>query len=369
MMPSVYQLAFSSIKGINVDIANELLSAVGSEENFFRMSDADLREHTLLSDKLIDKKYRDSLLIDADINLDLLSGKNVRVEYFRNPTYPVRFQTVPDAPLALFLSGDCDLNAKKVVSMVGTRHATMYGMDLCERFIKGLSEIVGNDVVIVSGLAYGIDIKSHRVALECGMPTIAVVAHGLDTIYPAQHRSDAVEIVRRNGAILTEYKFNTRVHRSNFLSRNRLIAGLSDCTVVVESAEKGGALVTANIALNYGRDVFAFPGRVGDEYSRGCNSLISRNVAMLINSHEDFLNAVGWEKKKMKPVEKELFPVVNGDEKKIYDYLSNRDYVTVAELIPVVGLPFHKLLSVLVGMEFNGMVRCLPGNRYTLIKI
>ena len=122
--------------------------------------------------------------------------------------------------------------------MVGTRHATMYGMDLCERFIKGLSEIVGNDVVIVSGLAYGIDIKSHRVALECGMPTIAVVAHGLDTIYPAQHRSDAVEIVRRNGAILTEYKFNTRVHRSNFLSRNRLIAGLSDCTVVVESAEK-----------------------------------------------------------------------------------------------------------------------------------
>mgnify|MGYP003530344839 FL=1 len=369
MMPSVYQLAFSSIKGINVDIANELLSAVGSEENFFRMSDSDLREHTLLSDKLIDKKYRDSLLIDADINLDLLSGKNVRVEYFRNPTYPVRFQTVPDAPLALFLSGDCDLNAKKVVSMVGTRHATMYGMDLCEHFIKGLSEIVGNDVVIVSGLAYGIDIKSHRVAIECGMPTIAVVAHGLDTIYPAQHRSDAVEIVRRNGAILTEYKFNTRVHRSNFLSRNRLIAGLSDCTVVVKKKKKGGALVTANIALNYGRDVFAFPGRVGDEYSRGCNSLISKNVAMLINSHEDFLNAVGWEKKKMKPVEKELFPVVNGDEKKIYDYLSNRDYVTVAELIPVVGLPFHKLLSVLVGMEFNGMVRCLPGNRYTLIKI
>ena len=369
MMPSVYQLAFSSIKGINVDIANELLSAVGSEENFFRMSDSDLREHTLLSDKLIDKKYRDSLLIDADINLALLSGKNVRGEFFRNPTYPVRFQTVPDAPLTLFLSGICDLNAKKVVSMVGTRHATIYGMDLCERFIKGLSETVGNDVVIVSGLAYGIDIKSHRVALECGMPTIAVVAHGLDTIYPAQPRSDAVEIVRRNGAILTEYKFNTRVHRSNFLSRNRLIAGLSDCTVVVESAEKGGALVTANIALNYGRDVFAFPGRVGDEYSRGCNSLISKNVAMLINSHEDFLNAGGWEKKKIKPIEKELFPIVNGDEKKIYEFLTSRDYATVAELIPVVGLPFHKLLSVLVGMEFNGMVRCLPGNRYTLIKI
>lgn len=368
MKPTIYQVAFASIKGITIDIANEILSIVGSEEEFFRISEKELQTTTQLTPRLLKKDYRDALLIDAEITIEESERKHVGMHYYRQDSFPTRFQTVPDAPLLIYSAGNCDLNSAKIVSIVGTRHSTAYGMDLCKSFVGGLKDKVGNDVVVVSGLAYGIDITAHRAALSCGLPTIAVVAHGLDTIYPAAHRGDAIEIVRSGGAILSEYKFSTKVHRSNFLARNRLIAAMADCTIVMESAFKGGALVTANVALNYGRDVFAFPGRIGDEYSEGCNKLIKKNVASLITSVDDVIDAMGWEKKKDGPVELELFPQLSSEEQKIYDIISDRETVNVNALAGNVGMPFHRILSTLIDLEFRGIVRALPGNQYALNK-
>ena len=367
-MPSIYQIAFALVKGITSDCADALLSVFETEENFFKASEAEIVARTELAPKIASAAYRAGLLESAKKIESDVCDKNVKLLYYKSPDYPVRFRNVPDAPLLLFMAGGTNLNAAKVISMVGTRHATPYGCDICKTFVEGIKEKVGSDVVIVSGLAYGIDIASHRAALNCGLPTVAVVAHGLDMIYPAQHRNDARSIVHGSGAIVSEYPFATRIHRSNFLARNRIIAALADATIVVESASKGGALVTANIALNYGRDVFAFPGRVNDEFSSGCNTLIRKNVAALITSVDDFIDTLGWEKKEIKPVQQELFPVLDATEQKIYDLLEVKGSANVNELVAIVGLPFHKLLSVLVDMEFRGILRTMPGNQYAINK-
>lgn len=366
--PSVYQIAFSALRGISIESANEILSAIGSEEEFFRMSARSLREYSGADSRIFEDAYRAGLLESARRERDFIKAKGVRAYYFRDDAFPARFQTASDAPLLLYAVGDCDLNASKIVSVVGTRHATAYGISLCRELVEELKSGIGGDVVIVSGLAYGIDVASHLAALEVGLPTVAVMAHGLDMIYPAQHRQTAADIVKHGGAIVTEYSSGTRVHRSNFLARNRIIAALSDCTVVVESAVKGGALVTANIASSYGRDVFAFPGRVGDEYSGGCNVLVRKNVAALITSADDLIEMMGWEKACSAPVQQELFVELDGDSRKVYDFMDGRDAVNVNEIGSAVKMPVHKLLSLLVDMEFKGLVQPLPGNRYKLVK-
>lgn len=368
MIPTVSQLAFSMIRGMTPDVASEILEAVGSEDAFFRMSEKELRDFAQLSSRIFDDGYRSGLLEKAERELAFISEKGVRTVYFTDKDYPARFLTVPDAPLMLFAAGGCKLNAKKLVSIVGTRHATNYGVGLCRDLVVGLAEQVGGDVVIVSGLAYGIDIAAHQAALDVGLPTIAVVAHGLDMIYPAQHRSTAAEIVRHGGAVVTEYPSSTRVHRSNFLARNRIVAALADCTVVVESAEKGGALVTANVAQSYGREVFAFPGKVSDEYSAGCNRLIRKNVASLLLSAADLADAMGWERKEPVVVQQELFVELTAEEQRIVDLLAEKGELHINELGVALNVPIHKLLSLLVDMEFHGLIDVLPGNRYAARK-
>ncbi len=368
MIPTVSQLAFSMIRGMTPDIASGILEAVGSEDDFFRMSEKELRDFAQLSNRIFDEDYRNGLLTKAERELAFISEKGIRTVYFTDKDYPARFLTAPDAPLMLYAVGGCDLNARKLVSIVGTRHATNYGLGLCRDLVAGLAKQVGNDVVIVSGLAYGIDIAAHQAALDAGLPTVAVVAHGLDMIYPAQHRSAAAEIVRHGGAVVTEYPSSTRVHRSNFLARNRIVAALSDCTVVVESAEKGGALVTANIAQSYGREVFAFPGKVTDEYSAGCNRLIRKNVASLLLSAADLADAMGWERKEPMPVQQELFVELTAEEQQIVDLLGEKGELHINDLGAALNVPIHKLLSLLVDMEFRGLVDVLPGNRYAVRK-
>ena len=327
-LPGIEQVAFSKIKGITPETAGAILAAVGSEAEFFRMSERELAELAGAGSHIFAASYREGLLCEAEKELDFVARNGIRCLYFRNQDYPARFQNVPDAPL--------------------------------------LGELVGKDVVVVSGLAYGVDVAAHLAALECGMPTVAVMAHGLDMIYPAQHRSVAADIVRRRGAVTTEYGCRTRVHRSNFLARNRIIAALSDCTVVVESAFKGGALVTAKVAQNYGRDVFAFPGRVGDVYSEGCNTLIRKNVAALVMSASDVVDMMRWERS-AKPVEKSLFIEYTKEEQAVVDCLQGRDLVQINELSALLKMPVHKLLSVLFELEFKGAVSVMPGNCYRLV--
>lgn len=365
--PTTYQIAFSRLKGITVEMANEIIHAVGSEENFFRAKESDLQKISGTHSKIFDDGYRSDLLEKARYEQSFITGKNIRVYYFTEKDYPVRFLNAPDAPLLVYCAGSCNLNGSKAVSIVGTRHATNYGVEQCRNLVFGLKEALGDDVIIVSGLAYGIDITAHLAALEAGLPTVAVLAHGLDMVYPAQHRQTAADIIRHHGAILTEYPAKTRIHRANFLARNRLIAALSDCTVVVESARKGGALVTANIASSYSRDVFAFPGRTSDEYSEGCNNLITKNIAALITSANDLTALMGWEHTaEHKPVQQQLFVELEPDEQKIFDILSGRDYVNINELSTSTKMPVHRLLSILVDMEFRGIVQSMPGNRYKL---
>lgn len=356
------------VKGISPDVAGEILSALGSEENFFRLTESDLQSIAMVSSRVFSAAYRNGLIEKAKREYDYLSGKGISACYFTDSNYPARFLTAADSPLLLYYIGNCDLNAKKIISIVGTRHASAYGMALCHDTVLSLKEKVGNDVVVVSGLAYGVDVSAHTAALEAGLPTVAVMAHGLDMIYPSQHRAIAAEIAKRGGAIVTEYASGTRIHRSNFLARNRIIAALSDCTLVVESATKGGALVTANIASGYGRDVFAFPGRVGDEYSAGCNSLIKKNIASLVSGVDDIADSMQWERKAPVAVQQELFLDLDSDEQRIYDCLAGSDMVHISELVGALKISVHSLLSSLVEMEFKGLIHALPGNRYCLLR-
>lgn len=366
IFPTVYQIAFSSIKGLAVETASKLLEVVGSEERFFCLPEKELREKFGLHGEVATSKYRDALVEKAEKELAYIQDKGIAAYYFTEKGYPARLLVASDAPMLLYAKGECDLNAGYVVGVVGTRRATTYGLRQCRELVAGLKEALGEHVVIVSGLAYGIDVAAHLAAMEAGLPTVAVMAHGLDMIYPAQHRSIAVDIVRKGGAIVTEYGKQTRVHRSNFLARNRIIAGLSDCVVVVESASKGGALVTANIAQNYGRDVFAFPGRTDDAYSLGCNALIRKNVAALICNAGELIDMMGWERLS-RPIEKSLFIELTEEEQKVVDSF-REEIVNVNELCISANMMIHKLLSCLFELEGKGVVEALPGNMYRLIK-
>ena len=252
----------------------------------------------------------------AEAEIEYAARTCVRILPLGADGYPQRLADCADAPLALFFRGTADLNGRRVVSMVGTRRCTAYGQDCARSFVRRLSELCP-DALVVSGLAYGIDICAHREALASGLDTVAVLAHGLDNLYPPRHRDTADEMTR-HGGLMTEYFTHTNADKLNFLRRNRIVAGVADATVVVESAHHGGALVTARLAQGYGRDVFAFPGRMGDEYSEGCNNLIRDNKAALVTSADDLVRALGWAddarmaEARRKGIERTLFPELTG---------------------------------------------------------
>ncbi len=362
-----YKVAFASIRGMGIELAQRLLDILGSEEAFFSLSESEIKAITGGRSRIYKSDYRMRKLEEAERNLECTADKNIQMIYYTDDDYPKRLLEACDAPLMLYASGHCELNTAHFVSMVGTRHATAYGQRMTAQLVEQLHELVDN-VVIVSGLAYGIDIAAHRAALRCNMPTVAVLAHGLNHIYPASHRNDAVEIVRHGGMILSDYKYLDEVHKGNFLARNRIIAALSDCTIVVESAAAGGALVTASLAASYNRDVFAVPGRAGDEFSRGCNKLIHNNQAMSITCAQDIVDAMRWDAKpKQTPVQAELFPSFTNEEQRIIDILQQGD-AHVNTIASLTGLPIYKVLSSLVELDCKGHVIALPGSRYAIHK-
>lgn len=312
----------------------------------------------------------DSYMKRAEEEMAQAEKKGISILCIGDAEYPQRLSRCDDAPIVLYHIGNTQLNARHMVTMVGTRRMTAYGNDFCRRFVKELASLCP-DAVIVSGLAYGVDICSHRAAIECGLPTIGVLAHGLDQIYPRQHRETAKEMTGKGG-LLTEFPLNTTMDKRLFVQRNRIVAGISEATIVVESAIKGGSLRTAEYADGYEREVFAVPGRACDTLSAGCNSLIRNSKAMMLESAEQFVEAMGWQtdirlRNTLKDgVQQELFPELTPDERKLAGYMSAESPMSVNRLAEAAGLGAGDVSALLFGMEMKGIVKSSAGGLFRL---
>lgn len=305
---------------------------------------------------------------EMELEYDIRNG--IRILQLGSADYPLRLSQCEDAPVVLFLKGMGDINCRHIVSIVGTRRCTPYGQDCVSRFVRELSELCP-DVLVVSGLAYGIDICAHRAALSSGLGTVGVLAHGLDYLYPPSHKDTARQMLTQGG-LLTEFFTHTAADKLNFLRRNRIVAGMADATVVAESASHGGALVTSRIAMSYDRDVFAFPGRVGDTCSEGCNNLIRDNKAALITSAADFMAAMGWQTAEERMslrrhgIERTLFPDLSDEEQLIVSLLQKDNDQQLNTLTVRSNIAVGSLSSILFQLEMKGVVRCLAGAVYHL---
>ena len=309
-------------------------------------------------------------MLFATKELEFIEKHQIKTYFYKDEDYPYRLAQCMDAPLLLYAKGNIEVNPKRVVSVVGTRMPSERGKDWCRQFVNDLAVLIP-DLTIVSGLAYGIDIIAHKSALESGISTIIIPAHGLDRIYPTTHRNVAVQALDKGG-ILTEYTTGTEPERHNFVARNRIIAGMADAVVVVESKAKGGSLITAQMAQDYNRDVFALPGRFNDTCSIGCNDLIKRNKAQLIECAEDLIAAMGWEKIVKQPTQTtmlELMYDLTKEQQQLVNLLRDaEDGIHINQLVMETQLAYNMISSELVMMELKDVVKSMPGGMWRLKK-
>ncbi len=352
------------IPGIGSALTRNLVSYCGSAKAVFSESRNRLLKIPGIGMVNASRITGNSVMADAEKEYDYIQKNKIKAFFISDSNYPRRLSNCTDAPVILYAKGNFNFDKEKVLSIVGTRNATEYGKQLCDNLLKEFQERKHN-VLIVSGLAYGVDVQAHKSALKYSLPTIGVLGHGLDKLYPALHKpiSDKMQL---HGGIVSDFRSGTKIDPQNFLQRNRIIAGLSDATIVVESGSKGGALVTANIASSYNRDVFAFPGRVGDTYSDGCNKLIKNNGAALIEGIDDLEYIMGWEKGKSKPdaVQPSLFIELEGKEKDLYNLLKGKGELFIDQICSEIHLPMGVVSATLLEMEFKGLVLALPGKIY-----
>ncbi len=306
---------------------------------------------------------------EAELEYDL--AHDILPIPLNDANYPQRLKECDDAPLLLFYKGNANLNQQRVINIVGTRHCTIYGQELVRQFVADLRQLCPH-VLVVSGMAYGVDINAHRQALQNGYETVAVLAHGLDNLYPPRHKPTA-DAMLHQGGLLTEFFTQTNADKMNFVRRNRIVAGMSDACILVESAVHGGGLITARLSRGYNRDVFAFPGRVNDTYSEGCNQLIFNNGATLITKAEDFVNAMGWTndsllaKAQKKGIERNLFPNLSPDETSIVQALKEENDQQINMLSVKANLPIAQTTALLFELEMKGIIRTMAGGCYHLI--
>lgn len=363
--PLIRKIAFSKIKGINLTTARQLEARIGGCDNYFSLSRHALAAASGLDDRLTDDQYRQSLIQTAEKEAQFINDKSISAVFFTDNNYPHRLLECDDAPTMLYSIGNCNLDSIHTVAIVGTRHATPYGIDFVKHLVSDLARKL-DSLVIISGLAYGIDVAAHRASLDAEVPTVAVVAHGLNTIYPADHRSTAAHIVNSGGAIVTEYTSDTTIHRGNFLARNRIIAALADAVIVVESDLRGGALSTARIASAYNREVMATPGRITDTYSRGCNELIANNTASIIRCADDLINVMNWTAKPVPGTQAELAFEMTPEQEAVADHIISHPDHTVNDICIALGIPFNTLSAMLFEMEMSDMIISIPGGRYAV---
>jgi DNA processing protein len=365
-MDDLYKVAISFFDGFGPSNTKKVIAYTGSLEGLFKEKIQNILKIPGIGTVVADKLKRTEALQEAEEELKYIADNNINKVFYLDKDYPRRLSNCVDAPCTLYYKGNINFNPSRVISIVGTRNATEYGRDICNSLIKELSE-KKTATTIVSGLAYGIDISAHKAAMKNGLPTFAAVGHGFQRIYPAQHKKYAQDMMN-NGGLVTEFTSKSHFDPTNFLRRNRIIAGISDATIVIESANKGGSLVTANIANSYNRDVFAFPGRIGDSHSKGCNHLIKTNQAHLIESAADLEYILGWDNEDTKPkdIQTKLFIELSPEEEKISQALSRNEKTPIDIICMKTSLPMSKVSSLLLKMEFDGIIKSYPGKIYSL---
>ena len=367
-----YTMALTRISNFNFQQALELYRTVGSAQLIYEhrndIGDIIKDGSPRLKEAL---KVWDEPMKRAEFELKFMQEHQIRAITLNDDDYPQRLRECADAPIILYYKGNADLNQSKIISIVGTRQCTQYGIDLIRRFVSDLRRHCP-EMLIVSGLAYGVDINAHRQALAQGYPTVAVLAHGLDHIYPYHHRDTAAQMLN-HGGLLTEFMTQTNADKPNFVRRNRIVAGLSDAVIVIESKSKGGGLITADIAQSYNRAVFAYPGAVGMPCSEGCNNLIRDNVAALISNADDFVRAMGWQDETKRRealfdgIERNLFPDLSPEESSIVKQLQQTNDLQLNILSVKTGIPIGHLTALLFQLEMKGVIRPLAGGMYHLL--
>ncbi|WP_258543216.1 DNA-processing protein DprA [Parvicella tangerina] len=357
----LYQIALLEMTHVGPVVARKLIDHFGSAKAAIEAQESELDELGDIGKKILSQRTSDEMLNFARAQLLFCENKGAQVMSFYNEQYPFRLKQCTDAPLVLYQHGHCNLNSKRVVSIVGTRNCTGYGREKCAKLVEELQKY---DVLIVSGLAFGVDAQAHTSAIENNLYNVAVVAHGLDRVYPSEHRSLANQILQK-GAVLTEFPTKTNPDRENFPKRNRIVAGMADAIVVVESAIKGGSMITARLGNDYSRDVFAIPGRIGDTFSAGCNHLIKTNQAHLIHSASDIAYILDWDKASPKslPVQKKLNFELTPLETKLVETLGNAAK-TIDEIAVASSLQVNEVSTQLLMLELRGVVKQLPGKKF-----
>jgi DNA processing protein len=359
-------LALHFIPGVGDYLARQLISYCGSAENVFKTPKGKLLKIPGVGEVTAQAILTAKSFALAEKELLKAEKENVQLLFFLDKQYPSRLKNIPDAPSLLYCKGDINFENPKAVAIVGTRQATQYGKECVEQLIE---QLVPHDALVISGLAYGIDIQAHKQAIKHSLQTIGVMGSGMDVVYPSAHKESA-RLMQANGGLVTENTFGTKPDAHNFPMRNRIIAGLCDALIVVEAAAKGGALITAEIANSYNKDVFAFPGNIDLSHSQGCNNLIKSNKAHLISSARDLEYIMNWEANTKPPKKKETFSLegFEPDEQVLLKALLEKNPSAIDELSWKTSLPLSQLASLLLGLEFKGMVKSLPGKQYKLIQ-
>lgn len=360
----IYKIALNLIKGIGSGNAKNLISYLGGVEQIFKTKKQDLLKIPGVGAVLANNIVNFSDMKIAEEEIKFIEKNKIKTLFYTDDNFPSRLKQCEDSPIILFVKGEVNLESQKIVSIVGTRNATKYGLEQCQKLIEDFKEH-NHKPLIISGYAYGVDICAHLNALKNDMPTVAVLGHGLNMIYPAYHKKYAKDLLE-NGAFITEFLTSAKKDKSNFVKRNRIIAGLSDLTVVVESAEKGGSLITADIANSYSRDVFAFPGRNNDKYSKGCNKLIKTNKAVLLENIKDIEYIMSWESTKGVQAKLVIPPKLTKQEQVIYDTIKENVSINIDVLSREVKISTSDLSVILLNLELQDVIVPYPGNIYKL---
>jgi len=361
----LYVLALQRAKGIGDINAKKLISHCGSAKNVLKEKQQTLQKINGIGAFTIRHLFDIKNLKDAEKELKYIQQKAIETLYFKEKDYPEKLKHCIDGPILLFKDGIINLLNHPVISIVGTRKITSYGRTFCEKLIE---ELKSYNPIIVSGFAYGVDICAQKAALKNNLQTVGVLAHGFEEIYPKSHKKYMAQI-NNNGGFLTDFWHNDALTRENFLKRNRIVAGISEATIIIESAEKGGSLVTADIANSYNRDVFAVPGRASDTYSKGCNNLIKQNKAAILTSSKDLIEMLNWELETTltKTIQKQLFVELDEIEQLVYDFLVDEGKKMLDVISLNCNLPIHKTTTVLFNLEMKGIVKPLPGKLFEAI--
>jgi DNA processing protein len=359
----LYQIALTLVPNIGAVQAKILIDHFGDAESVFKASEKKLNAVENIGDVKAASIRAFEDFEKAEEEIKFIEKYKIQPLFITDKNYPQRLLKCYDAPTLLYYRGNADLNHEKIISIIGTRSNTDYGKQMTEKLIADLKE---ENVMIVSGLAFGIDAIAHKAALQNDLPTVGVLAHGLDTIYPPQHKSMAKEMLQQGG-LLTEFMQQTKPDKHNFPKRNRIVAGMADATIVVETAIKGGSMITAELAHNYNKDVFAFPGKITDSKSAGSNYLIKHSRATLLIDAQQLAETMGWQKRKTKPkAQKELFIELSTDEKIIVSILADRESVHIDELFLKSGLSSSAIASSMLGLELQNIIISMPGKMYKL---